>query len=191
VQGELSTSMANARKSLRDLANDRKKAVMDSQSQSKVEMQGIEALKKYDLLLTIRYADPQGLYQPAAEVSQKDNENLNKLFDTYLRASPLTGRSSVAHARKMIEWGMHRLEELAKIHGDPNENNNPDLEIIAQQTKDADQRIKTVTELASRLGVKLNENVASAQSETPAVAATPGDAGRRPASQGKKQNMVH
>lgn len=187
VQNELSASMVHARKKLLDLSNDKKRAIFDSQTEAKLDRQGIEAFKKYDLLLTVRYADEKGLYQPAVEVSVKDVENLNKLFDTYLHTTPMNGRSSVGHARKMIDWGMKRLEELVKVHAEPTETNNPDLEIIAQQTKDADQRVKTVTELAVRLGVKLNETVAVADT-TPAsnesgnTATAPTTKKRRPAS---------
>lgn len=172
VQNELSASLAQAKKNQKDLLGDRKRAILDSQSQAKVERQGIEALKKYDLLLTIRYSDDKGVYQPGNEISLKDQENLNKMFETYMRSTPLFGRISVGHARKIIDWGIKRLEDLSKVHGDPTDANNPELEIIAQQTRDADQKIKTVTELASRLGVKLHENVAVNEPEAPAPVAT-------------------
>lgn len=159
VQAEFSQSLNHAKKVLRDLVTDKKKAVLASQAQAKVEQTGIEALKKYDLLLTIRYANEQGVYQSNVEISTKDQENLNKLFDTYLRSTPILGRTSVGHARRMIDWGMKRLEDLAKAHNDPTELNNPELEIIAKLTIDAETKIKTVTDLASRLGVKLNDNM--------------------------------
>lgn len=158
VQSELSQSLGLSRKTLRTLEMEKKKAILASQAQANVEQTGMDALKKYDLLLTIRYADERGTYQSNREISQKDQENLNKLFDTYLRSTPILGRTSVGHARRMIEWGVKRLEDLAKAHNDPNESNNPDLEIIAKQATDTEMKIKTVTELAGRLGIKLNEN---------------------------------
>lgn len=162
IQNEFQVSLSTAKRSLRDLENDRRKSILNAQSQARKENEGIQALKRYDLLLSIRYVNEQGVHQAAMEISTKDQENLNRLFDNYLRATPFVGRTSAGFARKQIEWGMKRLEELAKVNAEPTETNNPELEIIAKQTRDADQKIKTVTELASRLGVKLNENAAVA-----------------------------
>ena len=157
VQTELNQGMAQARRNLKDLGNDKKKAILTSQSQAKLEQTGIEALKKYDLLITVRYTDDSGLYQPSKEISQKDQDNINKLFDMYLRSTPLLGRTSVSHARQMIEWGVKRLEELAKLHAEPTDLNNPEMQIISKLTREAELKIKTVTDLAARLGVKMNE----------------------------------
>lgn len=166
IQNEFQSGLATSRRNIANLQADKKRVVSQYQLQAKAEQAGIEALKKYDLLLGSRYSNERGEYQAGLELGQKDVENLNRIFENLMRTTPFVGKTSAGFARRTIEWGMKRLEELAKTHQDPSEQNNPELEIIAKQLFDAETKIKTVTELASRLGVKLNENIAF---EPPAV----------------------
>ena len=163
TQKEFQANYAQMKKNLRDLESDKMKAIQDAKAQSLKDREGIEAFKTYDLLIATRYVNDSGQCLSALEVSKKDHENLNKLFDVYLRTSPLVGRLSAGHARRYIGWAVQRLQELSQFNSEPSEKNNPDLEILARVKNETESRLRTVTELASRLGVKLEENSAVAE----------------------------
>jgi len=160
IQNEFQAGLATSRRSIASLQGEKKRVTAQYQLQAKAEQAGIDALKKYDLLLGSRYSNERGEYQAGLELGAKDVENLNRIFENLMRTTPFVGKTSAGYARRQIEWGMKRLEELSKLHSDPTEQNNPELEIIAKQLRDAETKIKTVTDLAGRLGVKLNENIA-------------------------------
>jgi hypothetical protein len=160
LQAEFQSEMAKSKKTLVDLAQKKSRALSAVEAQTRLENGGIEQLKRYDIVITSRYVNENGEYQSGMEINQKDVENINQMFETYMHSAPLFGRVSAGHARRTIEWGITRLQELAKLHGNPTEENNSELEIIAKQTRDAETTIHTVTALAGRLGVSLTTPVA-------------------------------
>jgi len=151
------------KRSLRDLELEKAKAIREAKAQALKDQEGIKAFETYDVLISSRYVDNEGKYLSSLEVSPKDHENLNVLFQSYLRTNPLVGRLSAGHARRYISWAIDRLKELHQFNADPSEKNNPDLEILARMTKENENSLGTVTELASRLGVKLEEASALAE----------------------------
>lgn len=165
-QNELQAQMTKAMDRLHQVQSERERAVIAAKLLAKAEAAAIESLRKYDILIEARYVSNDGTYQSGSEVSKKDVENLNKMFDGYLHSVPFQGRVSAGYARRTIAWGMARLDELSKTHSQPTEANNSELEIISQQLKDAEATVRIVTSLALRLGVSLNA-AAVATSEHP------------------------
>ena len=178
TKSEFQMTYNQVKKSLRDIENEKAKAIRESKAQAFKDQEGIKAFETYDVLISSRYVDKDGRYLSSLEVSSKDHENLNELFQSYLRTNPLVGRLSAGHARRYISWAIDRLKELNKYNSDPSEKNNPDLEILARLTVENENRLHTVTDLAQRLGVKLEE--ASALAEMGKDPAQPVD--RMPAS---------
>lgn len=157
TKSELQVTFNQLKKSIRDLEIEKSKAIRDAKAQAMKDQEGIKAFQTYDVLISSRYVDKDGRYLSSLEVTTKDHENLNELFQSYLRTNPLVGRLSAGHARRYIAWAVDRLKELYQVNADPSEKNNPDLEILAHMTKENEGRLVTVTELASRIGVKLEE----------------------------------
>jgi len=154
---EFQATYNDLKKNLHQLESERVQAIEAAKLQSRKDQEGIKAFETYDTLIASRYVDPSGKYLSSSEVSKKDHDNLNALFETYLRTNPLVGRLSAGHARKYLKWGISRLKELADYNASPSEDNNPHLEILARLKKDSETRLQTVTQLAGRLGVKLEE----------------------------------
>lgn len=154
---EFQNTFNDLKRSLHQLEAERLQAIEAAKLQSKKDNEGIKAFETYDTLIASRYVDKEGKYQSSLEVAKKDHENLNSLFENYLRINPLVGRLSAGHARKYLKWGISRLKELADYNADPDEDNNPHLEILARLKKESETRLDTVTQLAGRLGVKLEE----------------------------------
>ena len=163
TKSEFQMTFNQVKKSIRDIENEKAKAIREAKAQALKDQEGIKAFETYDILISSRYVDKDGKYQSSLEVSSKDHENLNELFQSYLRTNPLVGRLSAGHARRYIAWAMDRLKELSKYNADPSEKNNPDLEILARLSVENENRLRTVTELAQRLGVKLEEASALAE----------------------------
>lgn len=157
TQQEFQNTFNDLKRSLHQLEAERAQAIESAKLQSKKDQEGIKAFTTYDTLIASRYVDSKGNYLSSLEVSKKDHENLNSLFENYLRTNPLVGRLSAGHARKYLKWGMNRLKELAEYNAAPDEDNNPHLEILARLKKESETRLQTVTQLAGRLGVKLDE----------------------------------
>jgi len=163
TKSEFQANFNQLKKSLRDLETQKSKAVREAKAQAVKDQEGIKNFKTYDVLISSRYVDKDGKYLSSLEVSQKDHENLNQLFQTYLKANPLSGKLSAGHARRYIAWAMDRLKELSQYNAEPSEENNPELEILARMSSEAEGRLATVVELAGRLGVKLDEASALAE----------------------------
>ncbi|MFM8270223.1 MAG: hypothetical protein ACKN9V_08555 [Pseudomonadota bacterium] len=163
TKGDFQSTYNQIKKALRDIEQEQSKAVRESKAQSLKDQEGIKAFNTYDILISSRYVDKDGKYTSSLEVSSKDHENLNELFQLYLRTNPLAGRLSAGHARRYISWAVDRLKELYKYNSDPTEKNNPDLEILARLKVENESRLGTIMELAQRLGVKLEEASALAE----------------------------
>ncbi len=163
TKSDFQANFNQLKKSLRDLEMQKSRAVREAKAQAVKDQEGIKNFKTYDVLVSSRYVDKDGKYQSSLEVSQKDHENLNQLFQTYLKANPLSGKLSAGHARRYIAWAMDRLKELSQYNAEPSEENNPELEILARMSSEAESRLATVVELAGRLGVKLDEASALAE----------------------------
>jgi len=156
-QTELEAKLVKQKRLLRDLKNQEDKATEASKAEAQVDTTGLSAMKRYDTLMTGRYATDQGDFQGWKTLSAEDIENINKLFETYLHSKPLSGRVSAGQAHNQLDWGMSRLEELSKMHRSPNSENNSDLEIIAHQRQEAEAAVKSVNNMADRLGLKLTD----------------------------------
>lgn len=178
TKGDFQANFNQIKKSLRDVEAEQTKAVREAKAQALKDQEGMKAFQTYDVLISSRYVDKDGRYMSSLEVSTKDHENLNGLFQYYLRTNPLVGRLSAGHARRYISWAVDRLKELHQYNAEPSEKNNPDLEILARLKVENENRLATVMELAQRLGVKLEE--ASALAEMGKDPAQPAD--RMPAS---------
>jgi hypothetical protein len=157
-QVQLESQLAKAKRMLRDFEAVREKAISDSKAMAQTDMAGLKALKRYDTLMSSRYATEQGEFQPWRPLAKEDVENINRLFDTYLRSKPLFGRVSAGQAHKMLDWGMSRLEEMTKARNKPKPDNNSDLEIVAHQIKETEATLKSIMTAADKLGMKLNPN---------------------------------
>lgn len=160
---EFQATFNQIKKALRDIEAEKSKAIREAKAQALKDQEGIKAFQTYDVLISSRYVDKDAKYLSSLEVSSKDHENLNELFQSYLRTNPLVGRLSAGHARRYIAWAIDRLKELHQYNAEPTEKNNPDLEILARLTVENESRLVTVTELAGRLGVKLEEASALAE----------------------------
>jgi len=160
---EFQSNFNQLKKSLRDLEMEKAKAVREAKAQAVKDQEGIKNFQTYDTLLSSRYVDKNGKYLSSLQVASKDYENLSQLFQTYLKANPFQGRISAGHARRYLAWGMERLKELYQYNAEPNEKNNPELEILSQLSEENESRLSTVVELAGRLGVKLDEASALAE----------------------------
>jgi len=154
-QVQFQQKLATHLKQIRDLEFQRKTAVSTAQTQSTVDQTGIGAMKKYRQLLAGRYVKESGDFEPGLEVTVADVGNINKLFITYLHTTPLAGKTSAGQAARALEWGVNRLEEVAKEHAKPTETNNSDLQIISKKVRDAEVQIKTLKDVAKRMGVNL------------------------------------
>lgn len=173
---ELRSGLSTNKKKLAELDQMRARAVAASQKQAAAEKNWVDHLHKYDVLIMARYSDEKGEFAPAMELSQRDVDNLNKLFEDYLRERPFSGRVTASHARKVLETGQEKLKDWVKLHDDPNEGNNSDLEYIAKQRADADRAVNKIMFVAEQLGLDMR----GAES---AVAAGEGrTSGRSPAS---------
>lgn len=131
--------------------------------------EGAEALNKYDLLLVVRNTDDKGEYEKANEVAGEDVRNLNAMFQKYLKATLLPDRVSARYARKVIAEAINELEAKADDCKDPNDGNNPELEILSKRITDATRKTELVTEFAGRIGIDIKRELASepAKEETP------------------------
>ncbi len=163
VQTDLETKLHAEKRTLFDLEQQKKKAIDDSKALAEIDRQGIQALKKYWTLTLNRYSGSDNKFQSWRAVTPKDVENINSLFETYLHSKPLSGRASAGMADRTLDWGMTRLEELAKGHGSPKPENNSELEIVSHQIADAETTIRQIEDQASRLGIKLRDRELAAE----------------------------
>jgi hypothetical protein len=120
------------------------------------ETTSLEILKKFEMLMTIRYIDDKGVFQPGLEISVNDTENLNKLLENSLHWKPLQGRTSAGHAVRILQKAKERLQDEIKEHGDPTVNNNSDLEIIEKTEQQILTQMKTIQETAAKLNLNLS-----------------------------------
>lgn len=182
-QEKLQAKLIENRKRIAELDSRRSQVIARSEAHSQVLLQGEELFRKYGNLLSVRYVNDRGRYQSGMEISQKDVAHVNRLFETYLQATPLQEKASAGYARRLLEWGAQRLNKLAKVHAAPTEKNNSELQLIAKQKRDARLSIENITALAQRLKVPLNPDADTATASAPAPAARRVPAAAAPATQ--------
>jgi hypothetical protein len=163
---ELRKDLGANKKKLAELEQMRTRAVAASQKQAAAEKNWIEHLRKYDVLINARYSDEKGEFVPAMELSQRDIDNLNKLFEDYLRERPFSGRVTASAARKVLEQGQDKLKSWVSIHDDPSEKNNSDLEYIAKQRADAERAVNKIMYVAEQLQLDMKGADAAAYAGT-------------------------
>jgi hypothetical protein len=156
-QTEVQTEYVKVQRRVHELQAQKGKSIVDSKRRGEAELLGSDLLKKFMLLMTSRYRNERSEFESGLELNAKDLELINKVFAKYLFSHPLQGRVSAGEARRTLDWGVKRLQELAKIHAEPTEQNNPDLEILTYQLKISEISLKRVGDLAKALGVNLTE----------------------------------
>ncbi|MBI1860246.1 MAG: hypothetical protein HYR96_04930 [Deltaproteobacteria bacterium] len=140
-------------KKIAELSNHRDKAVADSKARGQWEAQGAELLQKFQTVITARYHTSTGEFDGGIELTTRDQDNVNKVFNRYLQALPLKGHVSAGEAVRFLEWGNKRLVGLSRTHMDPNEGNNSELEILAAQMRGAEAEQTRLTGMAKIVGV--------------------------------------
>lgn len=173
---ELKQQQDEAKKRLADLEETRKKVIAEYKALGAKEKNWVEHLRKYDILITGRYVDEKtGEYIAGKEVGKRDQDNLNTIFEDYLQMHPFIGRLTAEQSRKFIEEGMEKLNVLSKMHSEPTEGNNTELQIVADSKKETEQSLVKIAFLAKHLGFDLSRNLSVA--DVPAATQ-----GRAPAS---------
>lgn len=177
---DLKQSLTSAKKRIADVEAARGKVVAQSKEQAATDLNWADHLRKYDILIGARYVDEKGEYSPSMEITAHDVDNLNKLFDEYLRSRPFVGRVTASKARKVLNEGQEQLKELSSVHGDPTIGNNSELEIMAKVKLDAEREIKKTLMLAEQLNFDLTKTEASSlASEQPAAPAVRAPASKK------------
>ncbi len=171
TQSEVSKSLSAATSKLAELRAQKEKALSDSKKKGEEEVKGKSLMEKYATLLVARYRNDKNEFEVGMVISEKDQENVNKLFQTYLSSQPLNGPTSAGEAKRVLEIGSRNLGEVAKLHLSPSEKNNSQLEILEYQVQNAEQSLKRANELASTLGVNSGRTPAS---EVPPSSEKPG-----------------
>lgn len=157
TEADVTKTWAQAQQKLNELQAQRSVFLANSKKLGEDEMKGFELMQKYGTLLVTRYRNEKNTFEPGMEISQKEQDNINKLFQTYLRSNPLRGHTSAGEAKRVLEIGAKNVEANAKIHLNPSENNNSDFEILNYQIGQAEISLAKVTELAKVLGIEPNE----------------------------------
>jgi hypothetical protein len=153
---EMQKKYDEGRRAMTELERQKALAMQALRSKAKFFEDGMEVLRRYDVLVTTRYVDPAGKFVSGKELTAEDVKTVNQIFQSYFRSSPLEGRISAGHARKVLKQGMEQLAEVRKIHESPSEENSPELEIFAQQIKDLMDEEQRLMMLAERLGMPIN-----------------------------------
>jgi hypothetical protein len=165
-------SFTKVARRVNDLTAYRNRVVNDSRRKAEYELQGVDLLRKYNTLIQSRYRNDQGNFERGLEISPKDGENIGKVFAKYLGCGLSEGRLSAGEARRQLESGIVRLQESAKRHLEPSEENNSELELVAYQLRDSEVKMKKTSDLAKALGIEINEQAALAEAQKPEVAAS-------------------
>lgn len=173
MQTTIQSELERTDKKIADLQAAKESAINRSKISAENERSAIDLLKTFSILIQGRYVNEQGEYQDGLELNEKDRRFLNLAFNKYLHTTPIQEKTSTGEARRTIDWGVKRLQEVAKIHAEPTEMNNSDLELIALNLKQSQKTRKRFAELAERL---------SASSEAKMAGGNKGSA-RTPASQ--------
>jgi hypothetical protein len=167
---DLATKAAGLKKKMVDMDAEKSRIFADAKSQQIFAGNGIEAMKKYDVLVEGRYANDKGEYERGLQLAQGDVDNINKLFQNFMNAMPLQGRVSAGQARRTIAWGMEQLKDREKLQSTPLESNNSDLEIIGYETRQAERQLQVTIQLAAQLGLTIGPNGVVASASKPGTA---------------------
>lgn len=151
----------DSEKAIADLKKERQELIEKYKSQAGYFEEGAEALNKYDLLLVIRNTDGKGDLDERAEVAGEDVTNLNSLFNKYLQSTLLPKRVSVRYARKILNRAKRDLERIANDYRDPDDSNNPELEILSKRIEDSTTKSALVTDFAHRIGIDIKRELAT------------------------------
>lgn len=168
TQQDLQWELTKLKQRQVELETQRDKARDAATAEAETNRNGIKVFKEYDRLLSVRYSSKTGDFEPGVEISSKEVENINQLFQSHLRTVALSGgRISAGNARRSLEWGIERLGKYEDWNTSPNEQNNSDFEIIAKQLHDVDSDVERVMDLADKIDVKLNPDAALASVTPP------------------------
>ncbi len=169
LQGEHSETNTRLRSRVQELVNARSKAIAESRKRAEMELGWADLVRKYSVVLASKYRDEDtGAYEPGMELSPKDLENVSKILGRYLNTQPLQGRVSAGEGRRQLDYVVRRLNELAKIHNNPTEENNSELEILAYQISDSDFKLRKTVSFAKSLGIELVDTAKDGKDRTPA-----------------------
>lgn len=157
TQQSLTAKLSEVRKKAAALEAAKTAAFAGAKNQEVVLRKGIESFTRYHQLIGAKYVSADGSrFEPGLELEAEDIANINKLFESFLHASPLRGKVSAGQARNMLNWGVKRAEEVASQLGSPDEENNSELQIIAKQLTDLRTEEQKLLNQAESLGVQLN-----------------------------------
>lgn len=158
LQSEQSESSSRLRSRVQELTLARNKAISESRKRAEMELSWVDLIRKYSVVLASKYRDPDtNAFQPGMELSPKDLETVSRILNKYVNAQPIPGRVSAGEARRQLEYAVRRLNELAKIHNNPSEENNSELEILAYQMSDSDLKLRKTVSFAKSLGIELSD----------------------------------
>lgn len=163
---DLASKAMGLKKKLSDLESEKARVYAEAKAQTGIDTTGVDALKKYDVLVEGRYVNDKGEYERGLQVAQSDVDNINKLFQSYLSSTPLQGRVSAGQARRILAFGIDQLKDREKAHSSPSESNNSDLEIIACQMHQTEKQLQVTIALAGQLGLALNSDGSPVASKT-------------------------
>ncbi len=168
TQNEAKTTLNDATERLAFLKKLKEKAVFESKKVGTAELNGKNLMDKYAALLLAKYHNKQDEFEAGFVISEKDQFNINRLFQGYLASQPLKDQTSAGEAKRILEIGSKALEEKSKAHLNPSEKNNSQLEILEYQVQNAEAVLKKATNLAAALGIGTKSGTAPVNSRKPA-----------------------
>lgn len=117
---------------------------------------GIEYFEKYDALLTSRYVDEEGAFDPGAELTPVDRENLVRIHQGYLREMPFQGALSAGKARSAIKHSIRKLKTILAAEESPAAGNSSEIQILTRMIEVEEEKIDGLRKKAKALSLKLD-----------------------------------
>lgn len=158
--------LSSVRRRLSELTAHRTSVLNQAAKQAETETSWIENLKRYQTLLTSRYLDEKGEYQPSKEINSRDLENINRLMASYLHSTPLQGRVSAGQAFKTLETGIDQIGDRIKVHRSPSSSNNSEIQILQAQIEEMENNLKKLIDRGKKLGFDSSEDSAQSASSS-------------------------
>ncbi len=159
TQEEVLKSWNQAKSRLSELKNQMEKAHADSKRRGEDEIKGKDLMEKYGLLLSTRYLNDKNDFEPGMQISMKDQDNMNKLFQSYLHSTPFRGQTSAGEAKRVLELGAKNLNETSTMHLNPSASNNSEIEILEFQIKNTENNFQKASHLTKSLGIDTSDRL--------------------------------
>jgi chromosome segregation ATPase len=150
VKQDLEKELNTTRDKLASIQKAREKLRQDLTALSASEEKGISFFNKYSQVIKIRYLDKDGVFDQKAEISQKDVNTINSIYNHYLHGQPLQGKTTAELALKQIEKGTESIQQLLLVHSKPDVTNNSDLAILSKDEETVQKRSKVIQDLLAK-----------------------------------------